>query len=401
MPDVIIQPTGKGISPQMPTAPTKEALAMTFTAAPELLGKDADSSTVTIDKKPLEEVKPVVGGDNIVKTDDKVADVITPKEDVKSEEKKTNSVLKPPTEEGKTKVDGVKPLDKKEVVKAITPANLKDPSDTFDYAKYTPQETINLKNMSRQSREYTAKLIDENKNLSANKDGMYYQHEQGYVLNPEFQQLQSTNYYRQTEAKVWEDQLLKIRAGKPFQDIVGFDKQGNAIMSKEMQPSDRDELRISQNINDCRTAANQISAQLQQYPQQHKQRVDSDLQAINAEQHARFSWIQDPKILDYSLHVEGLGDRKIKDIKEDFRSIFPAYLRNTVGVEVASNMLVAMQIQAAELREARNGQQIAEIKKEEISRGEPSSETTPTKSTNQLTAKGVPSEFSLSGMPDR
>ena len=60
--------------------------------------------------------------------------------------------------------------------------------------------------------------------------------------------------------------------------------------------------------------------------------------------------------------------------------------------------MVALQIQAAELREARNGQAVAEIKQAEIGRAEPSSETSPT-SNGKINPKGVPSVFTLEGMP--
>ena len=83
-----------------------------------------------------------------------------------------------------------------------------------------------------------------------------------------------------------------------------------------------------------------------------------DLQGINAERHNRFAWVQDPKLLDYSVEVEGQGAQKIGDVKQNFKSLFPPYLSNSIAVEVASDMMVAMVIQSAELREAKNNQQV-------------------------------------------
>ena len=84
-------------------------------------------------------------------------------------------------------------------------------------------------------------------------------------------------------------------------------------MSNEIQPSDRDEIRIANNLSLCNQTAGQVGAQLQNYPEQFKQRLNTDMQSINNEQQARFSWVSDPKLLDYSVHIEGLGDRKIRE----------------------------------------------------------------------------------------
>lgn len=252
--------------------------------------------------------------------------------------------------------------------------------------------------MSRQSREYVAKMIDENKQLSTLKDSNYLQHEQGYTLSPDFQKLQNKTYLAQTEAKCWEASLLNIKAGKPIQEITGFSPNGEPIFDKAHTATDADEIRITNNLYACNQAAQQLSEQLQSFPQQFKQRIGQDLQTINEVQKEKFAWVADPKLLDYSITVDGQGEQKLKDIKNNFKSVFPSYLANSVAVDVASNLMVSLMIQSAELKEARNGQQIEQIKRQEVQRGEPSSDAAVTEP-SKLAAKGIPSVFSLEGLP--
>jgi len=400
MPEVTIKPSvvGQGITPQMPTEPTKEALAMTFTAAPELIGKE-DNTTITTDKgieikpEPAAIKQPEIKNEPVVKATKEEAKPTTEVE--KKEEKK--SVLTPP--EGKKEEKIVTKGADKPTIKPITPVkDKKDETDTFDYSKYTPEQRQVFKKMSNEAKVEYAKVLDENKQLSSLKDSTYLQHEQGYTLSPQYQELQVKDYLVRTEGKAWEQALLDIKAGKEFRDITGFDANNNPIYSKPRVATDRDEIRIASNLNACIQAANNSQAELQTYPQQFKQRMLQDMQEINIERNARFAWVQDPKLLDYSVEVEGQGQQKISTIKSNFKNLFPPYLKNSVGVEVASDMMVAMVIQGAELREARNGQQIATIKQHEAARGEPTSDAAET-APSKLKEKGVPSVFSLDGLP--
>lgn len=406
-------PIGTGITPEFPTEPPQNVKDMTFSFDPAL-DSNPGVSTITIGKTEVKEEPALIKQDNVeagkkeevvVKPTNEVVVKQDTKAEVKKEEKKTSieGILKPPTEEAsKAKSKETKVEEKKEIVKPITPVKdtKKDESDTFDYTKYSPQETINLKNMSRQSREYVAKLIDDNKSLVGLKDSTYLQHEQGYTLSPDYQQLQAKDYYARTEAKCWEQALLNIKAGKKFRDITGFDtKTGQPILSEEREVSDRDEIRISNNLQACIQASNGISGQLQIFPQQFKQRMSTDLQAIQQEQQNRFAWVQDPKLLEYSINIEGFGDKKIKDIRNDVKSLFPPYLSNSVGVDVAANLMVALHIQGAQLREAQNGQQVAVIKQQEVARGEPTSDAQEIE--KKPNDKGIPTTFSLEGIPGR
>jgi hypothetical protein len=230
--------TGQGITPQMPTEPTAEAKAMTFTMNPELLGKDASDSRVLIDKVEVKTEEAPIKVEAGTQTSDSTIKKEEPKKvEAKPTEKK--SVLVAPVEDKKTEeLKGKSAEPKKEVVKTIAPKT--EQNDQFDYAKYAPQEVVNMKNMSRPSREAYAKLIDENKQLSSLKDATYLQHEQGYTLSPEYQETVQKQHSARIEGKAWENALLNIQSGKPYRNIVGFDQQGNARLGPEIQPVDGD-----------------------------------------------------------------------------------------------------------------------------------------------------------------
>jgi len=399
MADIIVNPAQSNVGkPQMPTEPTKEAKEMKFEFNPSLISESGES-TITIDKKPVEEIKPEVKiGEEKPKVDDtkpkeEVKVEEKPKEEIEKEKKKTGieSVLKAPKDE--KKVEQKKEEVKKEVIKPITPLK-KDEQDTFDYTKYSTEQQQILKQMSNTAKKEYAKVIDENKQLAALKDSQYLQHEQGYTLSPEFQQLQQKQYFAQKEAEVWEQALLNIKAGKPFQDIVGWNQDGSPKLSNEIPFSDKAEIRVNNNLSKCLNVYQQLNGELQTFPQQFKQRIQLDQQAINQYEKEHFSWVANPELLEHTVEIEGVGDRKLKDIINDVKNMFPSYERNSTGARMSANLVVGLMIRTAELKAAQNTQQVSNIKKEESERVEVSSDHREV--TNGSHSNGnVPKEFNL------
>jgi hypothetical protein len=389
--DLEIKPTaGKNLTPSLPKEPPKELKEMTFTTPPmEMMGEaqgtlKIDGTEVKTDPAPVTEQKVEP------KTEEKVE---APKKEVKTE---PTSVIKPPKEEKKvdTKVAPTeKVAEQKTTSSLITPpGKKKEETDTFDYSKYTPQEVTNLKNMSRQSREYVAKMIDENKQLASLKDSTYLQHEAAYTLNPDYQTLQVKTYRAQIEGQAWEQALLDIKAGKDYQEITGFNNQGQPIFQTR-KPTDRDEIRVNNNLSACINATRQFNNELQQFPNQFKQRIQQDQQAIQQYEKEHFAWVAQPELLEHTIEVEGVGDRKIKDIISDVKNMFPIYDRSSTGARIAAHLAVGLMIRNAELKEARNGKQIENIVSQEEQHIEPSSDN---RDTGKSSANGnIPKDFQL------
>lgn len=311
-------------------------------------------------------------------------------------EVKQPEVKQPPAKQEKVEQP---PVEKKEP--EVTKPNLlqklneKKAEGTRDYTGFSEDQVKVLKNMSKESFEYVAPILKQQKELEKLKTATYLQHPNAYVLSPEFQQNQQLAYKAQREAAVWEEQLLKMRKGEEWTPPVGIDKDGNFIYGDKRPASLQDEEQVRLALSKCLQAKQSAETNLAQLPHQFQQTMQQDLQVINQERARRFDWVADPKLLEHELDVEGVGKQKISDIKNHFQSMFPVYLRHTPGVEVAADLFVSMIIYKQQLALAEGNRQVAETLKEEATRVEPSSSL---RTASRKAADGV-TEFDLSGMP--
>jgi len=400
-------PVGKGITPEMPLEAPPEVKAMEFSFDPDLMGKGGETTITDGKGHTITEVKSEIKEEQSKSVEAPKETVKQAKEDTttgKTETKK--SVLNPPPKEAvvspkkdETIVNPAK-VETPGAPKPIAPPLPKDhkDNDTFDYTPYSPEQVNHLKNMSRTAREAYGKLVNENKELAKLKNASYLQHEQGYILHPEYQQIRQKDRNVRVEGKAWEQALLDIKAGKPFREIIGLDAQGNPTFANERVATDADEIRIQNNLQLCIQAAQQTGAQVQQFPERFRSQINQDLQTINNERASRFAWVSNPDILNHTVEVEGRGQVKVADIRNEIKGLMPTYLRTNPLADWVSDLVVALQIRNAELREATSGKVLAEIKNDEVRRGEPSSGASP-KLPTESEKKGIPSTFSLEGFP--
>lgn len=416
--DLAIQPNG--IKPEQPLEPPKEVKDMTFNFNPDVLSGDGGATTITDGhgqvikeepKSPVEGVVPVgdseaKGKANKEEAPPKPETVPAPKKETTQPEPKKESLFKAPKETSAAEkvLDPVPP--KKEVpsgdkplIKPITLGEKKQEQEPIDYSKFSQDEVRELKQMSNQAKVFTAKLIEENRDLKKVKDSTYLQHEEAYVLDPGFKETQAGAYLAQTEAQAWENALIAIKDGNPFVQPIGRDpKTGALIFSKEMQADTRDELRISQNLQACLNEYRNRTGQLQQYPVRYKQQIQQDLQVISDVRKSMFAWQADPKLMEFSIPTEN-GDKKVKEIIGDFKNKFPAYMRSHPAVDAAADLMCALVYRTAELNEALKGKGAAEIKEDEARRAEPSSDARETGAGfTQVNGHKIPQTFSMEGL---
>lgn len=242
-----------------------------------------------------------------------------------------------------------------------------------DYTGFSEEEAKVLRQMSNPAFEFATKVLKQNKELAASSKNLYLQHPNAYVLDPEFQKLNEDTFYADAESKHWQEQLMLIKAGKPWKPLKGFTKEGTPVYGPEQQPSDLAEEEARSNMGYTAQLAQQTRGQLQMFQQQYGQRVAQDTQQIKAIQQQKFSWHADPKILDTVINVQGVGDRSIKQIKSDFMGLLPAYQHNHPLADVCADMFVALQLYAGEVRKAREGSQVQQVRQEEVTRAEPTS----------------------------
>ncbi len=382
--------TGSGITPEqpLPQAP-KEIQEMNFSFDPALMS-GGDNSTIKTDEGVTLKETPAE-----IKTEPKVEDKLVVEETTTAPEPKVQDKTQPKVEDRKPVTTDTKP-----VKKQFTPVKDKtEVPDQFDYTKFAPHEVEAMKNMSRSARAAHVKLIEENKQLASLKDASYLQHDKGYTLSPEYSELVAQDRNARLEGQAWENAMISIMAGKPYQQPVGFDENGRIVLSPEQNPTDRDQIRVQNNIHICTNASNQCNQKLQTFPNQFKQRVTQDLQEIQNERAARFAWVSDPKLLDHPVEVEGGGQQKVSEIRNNFKSLLPVYHRNSPIAEVAADLMVALMISSAELREAKSGRVIAEVKQKEAARGEPTSDNVDTAPITKVNGKGIPRTFTMEGFP--
>lgn len=374
------------ITPQIAKEPPKDL--PDFKLDPGVLNNDDPTRVTTEDKTgktvALKVEQPNKENDSTVKSVEQSNDAgQKPKEESKEEAKKP-SFLKPPVKETAE--------EKKEKIKVFGPQT----KESRDYTGYDPSIVPELKQMSNSAFKFVTDLIKEKKELEKHKDSSFLQHPEAYTLSPEYRTVQSEIQFAAKEGSYWRDALIACKAGKSVRPLTGWDAKGNPILGDELQPTEQLEEAIRAAMNNGFAVAQQKQGSLSTLSQSFQERTKNDLGVINHEQAERFAWVKDPSLMDYTINIEGLGDRSIKQIKKDFVDLFPPYLQNNPGVDVASNLMVALRLQAAELAEALSGRQTAEIKKQEAQRGEPTSDVKPEKHDDIV---GKVKEFSLSGMP--
>ncbi len=192
-------------------------------------------------------------------------------------------------------------------------------------------------------------------------------------------------------------QLVKMQRGEEWTPLVGVDpKTGDFVYGEKRQPTIEDIEMVRQSLMKCQQAEQNTGAQLQQLPQQFGKIAQQDLANINQERARRFDWVANPELMKHELEVDGVGKRTVEQIRNDFISLFPAYHQRTVGVDVAADLFVAMQIYAARLKEAESGKAVAETLKAEAARVEPTASARGKQSNPKF---GV-TEFTMEGMPE-
>ena len=342
---------------------------------PDLL--DGVTPDRALDGNTKQEAKPVVKQD-------------TKAEAIKAVQDKAIAATKPvvpPTKQAtKPAVDpliGIKPTGTKPVV-------------TRDLTGFSPEEQAILKQMSNPAYEYTVKVLKEKKELEALKSSHYLQSEDGYTLSPEYKQLSQDVHYANAESSIWLQQLQDIDRGEEWQPFEGWSKDGQPVFGSKQKPTKLAEEQIRMAMNRCLQVKQEVAGQLQQIPGKYKQIIQNDNQVIKNKMAELFSWEKDPSVLEQTIDVGG-KELPIKQIKQDVVNLFPVYHRNSVGVEAASNMYVALRIYANEIANLKQQLEVASIKKNEAIRGEPTGDTRPAVKTGK--AIGGVTTFDMSDLP--
>lgn len=290
---------------------------------------------------------------------------------------------------------------KVDAVKPVTPPPPKTtdvkvkPSDAkpFDYSGFAPEEQVVLKQMSNQARDFVAKNLRELNELKNRKPELYYQHENAYVLDPQYKELETTLGYVAKESQHWKEQLLKIRKGQDWMMLEGYNEKGEPILKGPFKASDEADINVSNALQVLTGEHNKMLQQRAGFGQQYQQRVKQDNAVLDAERAARFEWVKDPAKLEEKVDIGGkVGEVTIKQIKQDFKGLFASYHQGNPVLELASDMFAALQIYGARIRELEGTGQHKDRIKEDILNSEPNMETNKGEGKAEV-------EFNTEGLP--
>ena len=270
---------------------------------------------------------------------------------------------------------------------------IKPSASSRDYSGFNEDEVKHLKQMSNTAFDFASKQLREKKQLEQYRNEVYLQNPEAYKLDPEYKKVQEDSYYATTEAQYWQQQLINIKQGKDWIPLKGWNAKGEPVYDTPQPPTDMAEEDVRQRMQHASQMANQVRGNLQGLQQNYMQRIQQDSAGIQQVQAQKFAWVSNPEVLDHRLNVEGVGEKTVRDVKNDFLSILPTYHRNNVLADVASNMFVALQIYGAEIRSLKAQNQLTETKRGEAMRAEPSSVDKPASGGVAKSKFGGPSVF--------
>jgi len=382
------------------STPPKEILEMTFDSGDlPVLDKSEGHAVIEKETPKNEFIAPKdTKVEPATKSEPKTEE--TKKEEPKKEEGVVN-FLKPPKdetkkEEVKTEVKGE---EKKEETKSES-GSVRLPSkseDPFDYKGFNEEETSILKTLSLNAREKVSKTLKEAK---AAREGSYLQDPQAYLLHPEYKQAQAEVYYANREGQILLKQLEDVKLGKSINKFKGWDKDGKEIFGEAIQPTDSLEETLRMESQRFFNTANDMQSRMRVFAQNHNNTIKADHQAIEQRRSQLFSWVADPKLLDYTVTTNN-GEKSIKNIREDVISLFPVYMRSNPAVQIVGDMMAGLVIKDAEIQSLRGVKQVENIKAKEEEHVEPTSSNKPTPPRNSKGQFGKWSDgFDMSGAPE-
>jgi hypothetical protein len=331
------------------------------------------------------------------------------KEGVKTEEKKEESLFKrlskAPSEEKKEEVKG-------DSTKLDQQVKISDAKKTRDLTGFTPDEQKHLTQMSNEAFEWASQLAKENKELKPLRESQYYQHENGYLLDPDYLNQVNSLQRALIEEQCWDRTLSDLKKNGKAMCIIGFDPKngspvmggydanGNPVKGLEMEGTDALERNITKVSLGVSQEVQKLQSNLQTYPAKYKDRVKNDLQAINQYRSNFFEWAADPKLMDNTVTIPGLGEVPLKKISSDFKSLLPTYMRSHPLADVCADLLIFARLQGSAMADLRTTTEQARTLVVENKRAEPSTDVVPeNKDITGKSINGSPKVFTTEGMP--
>tara|TARA_R110001583_G_scaffold50902_2_gene158875 strand:+ start:292 stop:1407 length:1116 start_codon:yes stop_codon:yes gene_type:complete len=222
-----------------------------------------------------------------------------------------------------------------------------------DYSKYSEEDAKYLKQMSNEAFEHFSKKSSENIDLQKKLEDTSTQqtadHPDAYVLSDEYKDSYANLTKAQQEQQHWRSQLIKIRNGETWSSIQGYDEKGSMVLSKDpYKPTQQAEVDVEMALQEAVTLNRKFSDKLENVSKTFKGNYKEAVTLLESEQKSNFAWITDEKVANEEIVLPNIGTTSIKAVKSSFEKAIPKTFRNHPLAELASNLFVTLQLQAAQ-----------------------------------------------------
>lgn len=230
-------------------------------------------------------------------------------------------------------------------------SKLKSPKGR-DYSKFSQEDAKYLKQMSNEAFEHFSKRAEENSTLQKQLDetkAVDVDHPDAYVLSDEYRDAYTNLTKAQQEQQHWRSQLIKIRNGEAWQNIEGYDDGGRMVIAKQgYKPTQQAEIDVEMAMNEAAGLNRKFSSDMDGVSGSYKKNYNEAVTLLEREQDSNFAWRTDDNVANESIVLPNAGKTTIKTLKDSFAAALPKTFRKHPMSELAANLFVTLQLQAAQ-----------------------------------------------------
>jgi len=223
-----------------------------------------------------------------------------------------------------------------------------------DYSRFSTEDAKYLKQMSNEAFEHFAKRTEETAALqqkldsTSDKERITADHPDSYILSEDYKEIYGKLSQAQQEQQHWRSQLLKIRNGDAWQNIEGYNDKGQLVMQKNsFKPTQQAEIDVEMALQEAVGLGRKFTDDLNGVSDTHKSSYNDAVTLLEREQNANFAWLTDEKVAKEKIVVPNTGATTIQELKDGFTEALPKTFRKHPMAELASNLFVTLQLQAA------------------------------------------------------
>ena len=230
-----------------------------------------------------------------------------------------------------------------------TLGKLKSPKGR-DYSKYSEEDAKFLKQMSNEAFEHFSKRTEEVAQLKKQIDETSTTgaaHPDAYLLSDDYRDAYANLTKAQQEQQHWRSQLLKIRNGEKWQSIQGYDNDGRLVLNKDdYKPTQQAEIDVEMAMQEAAGLSLKFNSDMTNVSSTHQKSYKDSIKLLEREQDANFAWRTDDKVANEQLIIPDVGKTTIKTIKDSFTKALPKTFQKHPMAELASNLIVTLQLHA-------------------------------------------------------